>query len=36
VAAVAFVPLALLVLLFEPLDRKRDFTLGYICVAIRA
>lgn len=36
VAALGFVPLALLVLLFEPLDRKRDFTLGYICVAIRA
>jgi len=34
-AAIFFVPPALLLPLFEPLDRKRNFTLGYICSARR-
>lgn len=33
VAAVFFAPPALLLPLFEPLDRQRNFTLGYICTA---
>ena len=33
VAAIFFVPPALLLPLFEPLDKKRNFTLGYICSA---
>jgi SAM-dependent methyltransferase len=32
-AAVFFVPPALVLPLFEPLDRRRNFTLGYICSA---
>jgi SAM-dependent methyltransferase len=36
VAAIFFVPPALLLPLFEPLDRKRNFTLGYICSARRS
>jgi SAM-dependent methyltransferase len=32
-AALVFVPPALLLPLLEPLDRRRDFTLGYICSA---
>ncbi|WP_180541658.1 class I SAM-dependent methyltransferase [Nevskia soli] len=32
-AAIVFVPLSLLLLLFEPLDTQRNFTLGYICLA---
>lgn len=32
-AAIFFVPPALLVPLLDPLDRRRDFTLGYICSA---
>jgi SAM-dependent methyltransferase len=32
-AALVCVPLALLVPLFEPLDKKRNFTLGYLCIA---
>lgn len=32
-AAVFFVPPALLLPLLEPLDRRRNFTLGYICSA---
>ena len=30
-----FAPAALLVPLFEPLDRKRNFTLGFVCTAVR-
>src|SRR5712691_321644 len=33
VAALFFVPPALLLPLLEPLDRRRNFTLGYICSA---
>jgi SAM-dependent methyltransferase len=33
IAAIFFVPPALLVPLLDPLDRRRDFTLGYICSA---
>ena len=33
VAAIFLVPPALVLPLFEPLDRKRSFTLGYICSA---
>ena len=33
VAAVLFVPPALLAPLFDPLDRRRNFTLGYVCFA---
>jgi len=33
VAAVFFVPPALVLPLLEPLDRRRNFTLGYICYA---
>lgn len=33
IAAVFFVPPALLLPLFEPLDRRQNFTLGYICTA---
>jgi SAM-dependent methyltransferase len=33
VAALFFVPPALVLPLFEPLDRRRNFTLGYICSA---
>jgi SAM-dependent methyltransferase len=33
VAAIFFVPPALLLPLLEPLDRRRNFTLGYICSA---
>lgn len=33
VAAVFFAPPALLLPLFEPLDRRQNFTLGYICSA---
>jgi len=33
VAAVFFVPPALVLPLFEPLDRRQNFTLGYICIA---
>ncbi len=33
IAAIFFVPPALLLPLFDPLDRKRNFTLGYICSA---
>ena len=36
VAAIFFVPPALLLPIFEPLDRKRNFTLGYICSARRS
>jgi SAM-dependent methyltransferase len=32
-AAIFFVPPALLLPLLEPLDRRQDFTLGYICIA---
>jgi SAM-dependent methyltransferase len=32
-AAIVFVPLSLILPLFEPLDRERNFTLGYICTA---
>ncbi len=32
-AAIISVPLSLLLLLFEPLDTQRNFTLGYICLA---
>ncbi len=32
-AAIFFVPPALLLPLLEPLDRRQDFTLGYICSA---
>lgn len=32
-AAIFFVPPALLLPLLEPLDRRQDFTLGYICFA---
>ena len=32
-AALIFVPLSLVLPLFEPLDRERTFTLGYICTA---
>jgi SAM-dependent methyltransferase len=35
-AAIFFVPAALLLPMFEPLDRKRNFTLGYICSARRS
>ena len=31
--AVIFVPLSLILLLFEPLDTQRNFTLGFICLA---
>lgn len=34
-AAIPVVPLALLVALFDPLDKQRDYTLGYICWAKR-
>jgi SAM-dependent methyltransferase len=33
VGAVLFVPMALVLPLFEPLDRHQNFTLGYICSA---
>jgi SAM-dependent methyltransferase len=33
IAAIFFVPPALLLPLLEPLDRRRNFTLGYICSA---
>lgn len=33
VAAIFFVPPALILPLFDPLDRRRDFTLGFICRA---
>jgi SAM-dependent methyltransferase len=33
VAAIFFVPPALVLPLFEPLDKKKNFTLGYICSA---
>ena len=33
IAAVFFVPPALVLPLFEPLDRRQNFTLGYICTA---
>ncbi len=33
VAAIFFVPPALLLPLLEPLDRRQNFTLGYICIA---
>lgn len=36
VAAVFFVPPALVLPWFEPLDRRKNFTLGYICVARKA
>jgi SAM-dependent methyltransferase len=32
-AAIFFVPPALILPLFDPLDRRRNFTLGYICFA---
>lgn len=32
-AALIFVPLALILPLFDSLDRRRDFTLGYRCIA---
>jgi SAM-dependent methyltransferase len=32
-AALVFVPLSLVMPLFEPLDREQNFTLGYICTA---
>jgi SAM-dependent methyltransferase len=35
-AAIFFVPPALVLPLFEPLDRRRNFTLGYICSARRS
>jgi hypothetical protein len=35
VAAVFLVPPALVLPLFEPLDQRRNFTLGYICSARR-
>ena len=34
-AALLFAPPALLLPLFDRLDRKRDFTLGYICQAVK-
>ena len=33
IAAIFFVPPALLLPLLEPLDRRQNFTLGYICSA---
>ena len=36
VAAVLFAPPALLLPLLDPLDRRRNFTLGYICFARKA
>jgi SAM-dependent methyltransferase len=36
VAAIFFVPPALVLPLLDPLDRKRNFTLGYICSARKA
>jgi SAM-dependent methyltransferase len=36
IGAVLFVPMALLLPLLEPLDRRRNFTLGYICSARRS
>lgn len=35
VAALLFVPPALLLPLLDPLDRQRHFTLGYICTAVK-
>ena len=35
VGLLLFAPAALLVPLLEPLDRKRNFTLGFICTAVR-
>ncbi len=35
IGAVFFVPAALLLPLFEPLDRRRNFTLGFVCTARR-
>ena len=32
-AAIFFVPPALVLPLLEPLDRRQNFTLGYICSA---
>jgi SAM-dependent methyltransferase len=32
-AAIFFVPPALVLPLFDPLDRRRNFTLGYLCIA---
>jgi len=32
-ALLVFVPLSLVLPLLEPLDRDRNFTLGYICTA---
>jgi SAM-dependent methyltransferase len=36
IAAIFFIPPALVLPLLEPLDRRRDFTLGYICSARRS
>ena len=36
IGAVLFVPPALVLPILEPLDRRRDFTLGYICSARKA
>ncbi len=33
IAAIFFVPPALVLPILEPLDRRQDFTLGYICIA---
>lgn len=35
VAALAFVPLALVLPWFEPFDREKNYTLGYRCVAVK-
>ena len=32
-AAFVFIPLSLVLPLFEGLDRERNFTLGYLCTA---
>jgi hypothetical protein len=32
-AVLVFVPLSLVLPVLEPLDRERNFTLGYICTA---
>ena len=32
-AAIFLVPPALILPLFDPLDQRRNFTLGYICTA---
>jgi len=36
VTALLFIPIALLIPMFDPLDHRRDFTLGYRCLARKA